>query len=457
MRFAPGLRSYIISFMKKIFLFIFPVGAAAALCLWYFDNSTAPFGSFFSDKTGLVMAFGRLAGIVAALGVMGQLLLISRVKWLEPLFGLDRLTRFHHLAGLIIPLALLIHPPLVVWHHAMQTGNGFIAQYLTALGWEDVTAAACGEFLIIAAVILSLPFARRRLSYEAWHSAHLGAYIGLALSIGHQFGLGGDLSSELPYFAWTWYALYAFVLVNLAWGRALKPLWLYHSRKFVVEKIVPETTEVESIWITGRDMASLPAEAGQFALLRFWAPGFKFQSHPFSISRLPDGKYLRFSVKKSGDFTASLHNSLKPGTPVIIDGPHGVFTEKKCLGDKALLIAGGIGITPLRSLGERLRVSGKDCVLLYANRSQKDVVFRRELGELEDLGGFTVYHVLSADPAWPGEKGYIDSDRIKRLVPDFAERDAFLCGPPPMMAALTAALIGLGVSKTRIHSEVFSL
>ena len=64
--------------MKKIFLLFFPAGAAAALCLWFFDNSTAPFGSFFADKIGLVMAFGRLAGIVAALGVMGQLLLISR-------------------------------------------------------------------------------------------------------------------------------------------------------------------------------------------------------------------------------------------------------------------------------------------------------------------------------------------------------------------------------------------
>ena len=443
--------------MKKIFLSVFPVGPAAALCLWYFDNSAAPSGSFFSDKIGLVMAFGRLAGIVAALGVMGQLLLVSRAAWLEPLFGLDRLTRFHHKAGLIIPLALLIHPPLVVWHHVMQTGNGFIAQYLAVLGWADVLAAACGEFLIIVAVILSLPFARHRLSYEAWHRAHLGAYIGLALSIGHQLELGMDLNAGLPYFVWTWYALYIFTLVNLAWGRALKPLWRYHSRKFVVEKIVPETTEVESIWITGRDMASLQAEAGQFAILRFWAPGFKLQAHPFSISRLPDGKYLRFSIKKSGDFTTSVHNSLKPGTPVIIDGPHGVFTEKKCLGDKALLIAGGIGITPLRSLGERLRASGKDCVLLYANRAQKDIVFRRELEELEDLGGLTVHHILNSDPEWTGEKGSIDADRIKRLVPDFAERDAFLCGPPPMMTALTAALTGLGVSRTRIHSEVFSL
>ncbi|MFA6433599.1 MAG: ferric reductase-like transmembrane domain-containing protein [Elusimicrobiales bacterium] len=443
--------------MKKLLLATFPVGAAAALYFWFCDNSSTPAGNLFADRAGLVLAFGRLAGIIAALGIMKQLLLISRAKWLEPLFGLDRLTRFHHLAGLLIPIALLAHPVLIVRYHAMQTGNSFIAQYLTVLGWEDVLAAACGALLIISAVILSLPFARRRLSYEAWHNAHLASYLGLALAVGHQFALGGDLSAPLPYFARTWYALYAFALGNLAWGRVFKPLWLYRKHRFVVEKIVPETTEAESVWITGCDMASLPAEAGQFALLRFWAPGFRSQAHPFSISKPPDGNYLRFTIKKSGDFTASVHNSLKPGTPVLIDGPHGVFTEKKCLGDKALFIAGGIGITPLRSLGERLRASGKDCVLLYANRAQKDIVFRRELEELEDLGGFTVDHILSADPEWPGEKGHIDAGRIKRLVPDFAERDAFLCGPPPMMTAVTNALISLGVSRTRIHSELFSL
>lgn len=443
--------------MKKIFLAVFPAGAAAALCLWFFNNSNAPFGSFFSDKPGLAMAFGRLAGIVAALGVMGQLLLISRAKWLEPLFGLDRLTRFHHLAGLIIPLALLIHPPLVVWHHAMQTGNGFLAQYFTVLGWEDVLAAACGEFLIIAAVLLSLPFARRRLSYEAWHSAHLGAYLGLALSIGHQLELGLDLSAQPPYFAWTWYVLLSFTAANVLWYRLLRPVWLYKKHGFAVDRIVMETADVMSIYIKGGNLDAFPVEPGQFALLRFWAPGFRFQAHPFSFSKAPEGGELRFSVKKLGDFTASLHAGLKPGTPVIIDGPHGVFTGGKMKTEKALLVAGGIGITPLRAIAARLAAGKKDCVLVFSSRARKDIVFEAELAELEKSGTFKVYHVLSDDPSWPGEKGRVDAGLLKRLVPDLAERDAFLCGPPPMMAALRAALAGQGTPKNRIYFEQFSL
>jgi predicted ferric reductase len=209
--------------MKKALFFVFPLLAAAALGLWYYDNSAAPFGSFFGDRAGLLMAFGRLAGIIAALGVMGQVLLMSRAAWLEPLLGPGLPIKWHHRAGLAIPLALLVHPPLVVWHHALQSGVGFTEQYLSVLKWGDIIPAACGEILIISAVLLSLPFIRKRLSYKLWYAAHVGVYLGLALSIGHQLELGGDLSAEKPYFAWTWYALLAFTAANAAWYRLIKP------------------------------------------------------------------------------------------------------------------------------------------------------------------------------------------------------------------------------------------
>ena len=442
--------------MKKILLILFPVCVLLAFGLWGYNCAVNPSGSLFGDTAGLLLAFGRMAGLAAAVGILAQLLLISRAGWLEPLFGLDRLTKVHHLLGLAIPAALILHPALIIMHHAGAAGAPFLAQYKAVLGWEDVPAASAGTVLILLAVAMSLPAVRRRLTYESWHSSHLFLYAGLGLVIGHQFELGGDINNT-PAFALTWYALYAFSLSSLAWGRVLRPLLLFRRHRFIVEKIVPETTETESIWITGRDMASVRVSAGQFAFLRFWAPGFRAQSHPFSVSMEPDGRYLRFTVKKLGDFTASVHHSLRPGVPVIIDGPYGVFTEHKCLGDKALLIAGGIGITPLRALAERLLSSGKDCVLLYSDRAQKDIVFRRELGELERGGGLRVCYVLSGEPDWPGEKGRLNAEMLKRLAPDFAERDAFLCGPPPMIVSIRAALTGLGMAGTRIHSEVFSL
>lgn len=208
--------------MKKALLFLFPLLAAAALGLWYYNNSSAPMGSSSADGAGWVMALGRLAGLAGALGVMGQLLLMSRADWLQPLRGAG-LPAWHHRAGLAIPLLLLAHPPLVAWHHALQAENTFLEQYLAMLRWDDVPQAAAGEFLIIAAVLLSLPFIKRRLSYAAWKWAHLGVYAGLALAIGHQFELGGDLTAEKPYFAWVWRALLAFTAANALWWRLLKP------------------------------------------------------------------------------------------------------------------------------------------------------------------------------------------------------------------------------------------
>jgi predicted ferric reductase len=443
--------------VKKFFLAVFPVGVLLALFFWYRDSVKSPAGSLFSDPAGIYLAFGRLAGIVGALGVMWQLLLVSRAKWLEPLFGLDRLTRYHHVFGLAIPLALLVHPPLVVIYHAMQNGLGFLSQYLAVLRWEDVLPAAFGELLIILAVFLSLPFSRRRLGYEQWHTAHMGAYLGLSLAISHQLGLGGDVNAAQPYFARTWYALLAFTGANVFWYRLLRPLWLYKKHGFIVDRTVMESADVMSVYIKGRYLAAFGGEPGQFALLRFWAPGFRFQAHPFSFSKAPDGKELRFSVKKSGDFTARLHAELKPGTTVILDGPYGVLTAGRMRTDKALLVAGGIGITPLRAIAEKLRAAGKDSVLLFSNRSQKDMVFAAELAALEKPETFRVVHVLTEDKDWAGEKGRVDAAMLERLVPDLAERDAFLCGPPPMMEALRAALLGLGAAKARIHYERFSL
>jgi len=210
--------------MIKILLAAFPAAALAAVFFWFHNSSNSAIGSLFADRPGMLLAFGRLAGITGALGVMSQVLIMSRAAWLEPLLGTALPVKWHHRAGLAIPLALLAHPPLVVLHHSMQTGTEFLFQYLAVLKWEDVLAAACGEALIITAVILSLPFFRRRLSYRAWYRVHLLTYAGLALSIGHQLSLGGDLNGPRPYFAAAWYFLLGFAVLNAAWFRGIKPL-----------------------------------------------------------------------------------------------------------------------------------------------------------------------------------------------------------------------------------------
>ena len=148
-----------------------------------------------------------------------------------------------------------------------------------------------------------------------------------------------------------------------------------------MDRVVRETDDVVSVYIRGRNLSCFRFAGGQFMILRFLAKGFWWQAHPFSLSCPPNGDYLRVSIKNSGDFTAKVPN-LQPGTRVLIDGPHGIFTSRRSAKNKVLLIAGGIGITPLRSMANDLAVGGKNVVLLYGNRRHKDVVFQSEFDPL---------------------------------------------------------------------------
>jgi ferredoxin-NADP reductase len=161
-------------------------------------------------------------------------------------------------------------------------------------------------------------------------------------------------------------------------------------------------------------------------------------------------------MKAVGDFTTALPPALRPGTRVLIDGPYGVFTAERLHKEKVLFIAGGIGITPIRSIMESLENSQKDMMLLYGNRSETDIVFGSELGAIVAKAGAKMIHILSNDPAYAGEKGIVDLEKIKRLVPDIMDRDVYVCGPPPMMNGVLATLANLGLPRSQVHFEKFA-
>jgi predicted ferric reductase len=426
---------------------------------WFWYHWRHPLGNLLTgDAVGQLLAYGRLAGLLAAFGVLLQLILIGRVGWVEPSFGLDRLTRLHHVLGLALLALLLAHPLLVLTGHARQADVGLWAQLLDfCRSWEDVLAAVLGLAILLTAVALSLGAVRRRLRYETWHLTHLGLYLALALVFGHQLEVGSDLT-ENRWFAAYWWLLYGVVLGNLLGYRVGRPLWRFAGHRFAVARLVAEPGEVTSVILHGRHLERFRARGGQFFMVRFWAPGFRWQAHPFSLSCPPDGTQLRLTIKPVGDFTRRIPQ-LQPGTPVILDGPHGIFTAEVCQSSRVLLLAGGIGITPIRALAADLLAAGREIILIYGNRTPSTVVFGEELEALAQAaaGRLRIIHVMSDSPGYPGEKGRVDRDCVCRLVPDVAERDVYLCGPPPMMAGLRPALLALGVPPHRLHDERFAL
>jgi ferredoxin-NADP reductase len=194
------------------------------------------------------------------------------------------------------------------------------------------------------------------------------------------------------------------------------------------------------------------ARAGQFFLWRFLGRGRWWASHPFSLSESPDGRSLRITVKALGDFSRRLAE-IRPGTRVLAEGPFGVFTADAQRQDKVLLVAGGIGITPIRALMEDMAAGA---VVIYRVVHEDDVVFRAELDAVAADRGITLHYVVGDHRTDEG-RGHLSPSHLRELVPDIAERDVYVCGPPALTDVLEANVRAAGVPKRFIHAERFAL
>ena len=137
------------------------------------------------------------------------------------------------------------------------------------------------------------------------------------------------------------------------------------------------------------------------------------------------------------------------------EGPFGVFTSAARRRPEIVLIAGGIGITPLRTLFEELSESA-DVTLIYRVVSRRDIIFEEELREIERRTGATL-HLLIGDHRTRKGAALLSPENLAKLVPGIADSDVYICGPPAMMDATRQALDRLGVPEEQIHNERFAL
>jgi ferredoxin-NADP reductase len=219
-----------------------------------------------------------------------------------------------------------------------------------------------------------------------------------------------------------------------------------------VEGLQLEGPNVISIRMTGRRLDRLHAQAGQFFLWRFLAWNRFWEAHPFSLSAAPDGKALRITVKNLGDFTSQI-GGLKAGTLVIPEGPFGQFTEVVRRRERVALIAGGIGITPVRALLEHM--SG-DIVAVYRVLHEEDVIFRAELDQIARARDIQIHYVVG-DHREPGGERLMAPEHLKELIPDISSRDVYVCGPPAMADFIQRNVRHAGVPHHHIHLERFAL
>lgn len=401
-----------------------------------------------------MIAYGRLGGLLAQLFIILELLLVGRITFIEQEFGHIQMNKIHRWVGYFLLGFFVVHPVLLILGYAAQTELSFAGQFMNFVtDWKDVVYAVFGLVIFLALIVFSIAIIRRKVRYETWYVSHLGMYVAIVLTFLHQTNFGDFAGSVAWKVYWNVLNLGALgILFLYRFGRPA--LWFYRHR-FVIQRVVREGGGVTSLYIGGRDLGKFHFQPGQFANLLILSRKHFF-AHPFSFSAAPNGEYLRFSIKDCGDYTCKIC-LCEPGTHVIIDGPLGVFTERKSETDKFLLVAGGIGITPIRALAEALSREGRDVVLMYSARTRDDLVFYDELREFPCKTSYVLSNVPEHERRSEFEYGRVDVERIRRLVPDFAERDAYICGPGPMILSLEEQLKGAGVPEKRLHSELFMM
>jgi predicted ferric reductase len=415
-------------FLSALFLLNLIVTVA---CWWTGSRSLLP--------TNPLIAIGLLAGLLAQMLILTELILVSRLTLVEQAFGFDKLNQLHRWLGYTLGVAILVHPILMIWGGAAATGTSALSQTQALLSSsDDIFNAFVGLGLLLVAVIISVPTIRRKLKYETWHFGHLLMYVAIGFVFGHQTE-NTDVGAGVALYYWL--ALNFGVFGVLILYRFLKPIFLYQRHKFYVEKIIPETPNVYSVYITGKNLEKFRFNPGQFLHVSFLTTGL-WAPHPFSISQAYNGRNIRISVKASGDHTSRI-NTLKVGTKVFLEGPFGRFTPAVAKTNKYLFIAGGIGITPIRAMIEMLAREHADMLLLYGNRTEQEIAFKDELSQLIP----NTHNIIA---------GRIDEEKIKQLAPDFASRDIYLCGPPPMMNSIITILKNLGVPRSHLHYEKFA-
>jgi predicted ferric reductase len=425
--------------------------AIVILAMWIRHGGLLELGT----PAGIVTATGEIAALYGTFLVLIQLVLMSRSPWLDQVFGQDRLVAAHRWVGFGAIWLLFAHFIFTTVGFGMADGSGPVAETVTLLtSYPYVLWSAVGLALFVVVGITSVRAVRQRASYETWYAIHLYTYLAIALSFLHQLFVGVDFATDRVAQAY-WIALYVAAVGTLFLFRFGQPIAVSWRHRLRVANVVPEGPGVVSVYLTGRELDRLPVRAGQWFRLRFMTPTGWWRAHPFSISAAPNGRYLRFTIKDLGDYTRLLQG-IHVGTPVYVEGPYGVFTGATRTKARVLMIAGGIGITPLRALLEELPASRGNLTLVYRASHEDEVVFRHELDELASLRGATVHYLVGRRGSREMPSDPLDPRALRRLVPDLGERDIYVCGPAGMMERVLSGLHWLRISETQIHYERFA-
>ncbi|MGJ3250145.1 MAG: ferredoxin reductase family protein [Elainellaceae cyanobacterium] len=409
----------------------------------------APDGRSFWTELSVALGFVGLAMLAL------QFALTARINRIEASYGVDIILQFHRYISLVAFALILIHPLILFIDQpeTLRLLNLFEAPWRARF-------AVVGTLALLLLVITSIWRQPLKIPYELWRTSHGILAVGaVTLGLAHALGVSYYLGLFWKKLLWSAIALAALWL--LMYVRVVKP-WMMTRLPYLVEEVIPQRGNVWTLAIRPRGHGGFQFHPGQFAWITLDILPFRMREHPFSMSSSGDhSERLEFTIKALGDFTQTIKD-VEPGTKAYLDGPYGVFTTDRYWDSAGfVLIAGGIGITPMMSIlvTAAERKDDRPFLLIYANKRWEDVTFREELDDLVDSIDLTIIHVLREPPEdWTGETGYVNQDLLQRYIPIHrGSRHYFICAAPVMMEQVEAALHDLQVPVTNVHMEHFNL
>ncbi len=406
-----------------------------------------------APREPLLSRLAVVSGFFALTVLVCAAILPSRLRSLNRAFGIESVMEVHRFFGVSSVVLVLVHLAVVV---ANDPRSVALLSFMSAPPRAQAATAATVALVLLVSVV-SLK-ARLRLSYESWRWMHIGlAGAVLVFSALHVLWLNHALL--VPAMSAAFLVLVAIVFVvavyRWVWRGLLDP-----STEFVIHEVRSESPTISTVVLAPLSTdAAWNFAPGQFAWVRMGRSPAA-EEHPFTISSSSRDHFTTFTVRHAGDFTRTL-TALAPGTPVWIDGPHGAFSGDvgECSG--FILLAGGVGITPMMSMLRTAADRGdrRPYRLVVVASRQEDLLFREELGFLRGTLDLVVTEVMRRpSDDWEGHYGAL-SHGLLSLVLGSTERpesvDFFLCGPPAMIHDALEVIDDLEVDPERVHTELF--
>jgi predicted ferric reductase len=431
-------------------IFLVLLFIASAWTIPFLFESPSILYKFGIEKTFL--RSGKVFGVTAAALVFFQVLLVSHLKFLDRIFSLNRLVTFHRMNGLAIAFLALVHPILII------AAENFTLFPFEKRYWPEFLGVAVFIFILVIVTTanwrLMLHFA-----YDQWLRFHrLMTVVAIALMTIHILFVSETFTSGVPHtFVFVAAGINLMLILRL-WFRRLFP----GKRRFVVSNVEPAGKDVYSIDVQPCDGQILDHIPGQFAFITPVSVNVPKEEHPFTISSTPSRPdTLQFVIRSLGDWTSKI-SRLKAGETMFIDGPYGLFSHMiSSERDPIIMIAGGIGITPMLSMLRYMADvdDSRRILLIWSNRTKEHIVFPEEFKALEQrLQHFHIIHLITRDSEGKNQIGRLDQNRLERLLKGWRRTsNIFICGPLEMMKEMTRAVKNIGFSSARVYKEDFKL